>query len=194
MLFAGSECNIAALARATAQAIKQILAEGPVILVAYSLGARIALQMLCDGSVRPQKTFLVSGTCGMEDLNVREKRAATDDDLAEQLRKDGLLSFTEDWYSKDMWQDFVAHPRSAFRRFLGIASKMPASFTLYHCKSVGLDFLVERPAPSGLCFWALLQSIKAIWQHIEASCDILYTALALQSVSYRAETLRLHPA
>ena len=119
---AGHEFSIAALANATAQAIKQIIPERPVILVAYSLGARIALQMLVDGSLRPRKTFLVSATCGIEGLEQRQSRAEIDDGLAEQLRKHGLEAFTEDWYRKDMWQNFVANPRSVFRRFTCSAS------------------------------------------------------------------------
>lgn len=81
------------------------------MLVAYSLGARITLQMLADGSLSPHKTVLISATAGLEETDERRARAASDDNLAMQLRRIGLRNFTDKWYQAEMWRDLVAHPR-----------------------------------------------------------------------------------
>ena len=81
------------------------------MLVAYSLGARIALQMLADRSLSPHKTVLISATAGIEEADERKARAANDNDLAMQLRRVGLRNFTDEWYQAEMWRDFLAHPR-----------------------------------------------------------------------------------
>lgn len=120
------------MANATAKAVKQMIPEGPTILVAYSLGARIALQILADGSLSPGKTLLVSANPGLEDLEERESRKARDDVLSEQLRMNGLRSFTEKWYQADMWRDFRVHPRFASLAMLCSATKIPSCDAVCH--------------------------------------------------------------
>ena len=107
----GDAYSIGALSQAVAQLLVSIAMKEPVRLVAYSMGARIALQMLLTASPGISGALLISATAGIEDQAERQARAANDDKLAERLLRVGLNKFTSDWYKSALWTDFAAHPR-----------------------------------------------------------------------------------
>ncbi|KAL2645330.1 hypothetical protein R1flu_012917 [Riccia fluitans] len=86
------------------------LGEESVIVVGYSMGARIGLHMALENSQKVSAAIIVSGSPGLQSRAEREARAAHDDALAASLSEAGLQSFIEDWYSRPMWRSLRAHP------------------------------------------------------------------------------------
>ncbi|KAF9593768.1 hypothetical protein IFM89_025393 [Coptis chinensis] len=81
-----------------------------VVLVGYSMGARIALCMAlrCDNLVNG--VVIISGSPGLKDVRVRRRRIAQDDTRAQSLRVHGLQLFLNTWYSGELWNGLKAHP------------------------------------------------------------------------------------
>ena len=74
-----------------------------VVVVGYSLGARVALSLL--NSERISQIISLSGTCGMlDDDDKRESRRLRDEELASNLRNTSMLSFCTTWYAQPMWK------------------------------------------------------------------------------------------
>lgn len=108
---AGAACTIEAAADALRLLCEHLgIPEGST-LVGYSLGARLALRMLCSGSTAFRKAVLLSATAGIEDPIKRQDRASRDRELADNLRSKGLADFLNVWYSREMWQPLRDHPR-----------------------------------------------------------------------------------
>ncbi|CAH9131214.1 unnamed protein product [Cuscuta epithymum] len=81
-----------------------------VILVGYSMGARIALYMSLRCSAMIEGAVIVSGSPGLKDLAEREMRRAKDDFTASFLVSSGLESFLDIWYAGDLWNSLRCHP------------------------------------------------------------------------------------
>ncbi|KAF6171682.1 hypothetical protein GIB67_007203 [Kingdonia uniflora] len=81
-----------------------------VIVVGYSLGARIALHMALRCSDQIEGAVIISGSPGLKDVGVRKNRAAQDDAKAHSLTTNGLQLFIDNWYSGDLWTSLRAHP------------------------------------------------------------------------------------
>jgi len=76
---------------------------GPAVYLGYSMGARFVLHL---GLLRPDLTqglVLVGATGGIDDPDERAARRATDAARAEQLERDGLESFLDDWLAQPMF-------------------------------------------------------------------------------------------
>ncbi|KAL3698745.1 hypothetical protein R1sor_012821 [Riccia sorocarpa] len=86
------------------------LGEETVILVGYSMGARIGLHMALENGQKVSAAIIVSGSPGLQSRAAREVRAAQDDALAASLCEAGVQPFIEDWYSRPMWKSLHAHP------------------------------------------------------------------------------------
>ncbi len=79
------------------------LAPGPAILVGYSYGARIALQLAADHPTRVTGLALVSPSAGIADDEDRAARRAADEALAADLERDGIDAFVERWEALPMF-------------------------------------------------------------------------------------------
>ncbi|KAL8128672.1 hypothetical protein V2J09_017827 [Rumex salicifolius] len=82
-----------------------------VILVGYSMGARIALHMALRFGAKIRGAIIVSGSPGLRDLTARKVRAAKDDSRASTLVSLGLKSFVQSWYAGDLWCSLREHPK-----------------------------------------------------------------------------------
>ncbi|KAG9448639.1 hypothetical protein H6P81_008604 [Aristolochia fimbriata] len=82
-----------------------------IILIGYSMGARIALYMALHSGNKGKITgaVIISGSPGIKDNVARKIRASQDDVKASNLRKRGLEGFLEMWYAGDMWNSFRRH-------------------------------------------------------------------------------------
>jgi len=87
------------------------------LLVGYSMGARVALQMVLAGSSSSSSSrvcwagaVVVSGTPGMPDADLRSARISKDAELAAMLTEAGAAAFLEWWYQQPLWASFRAHP------------------------------------------------------------------------------------
>ncbi|KAG6548096.1 hypothetical protein Mapa_010376 [Marchantia paleacea] len=101
--------SVQGLASALSELVQR-LGEDHVILVGYSMGARIALHMALNNSQRVSAAVVVSGSPGLHSSAARELRAADDDALAASLCEGGIHSFVDRWYSQPMWKSLRAHP------------------------------------------------------------------------------------
>lgn len=66
-------------------------------LLGYSMGGRVALHFAVEARHRLRRLILESASPGIEDAAERARRAASDDDLAERILRDGLPAFVEEW-------------------------------------------------------------------------------------------------
>ncbi len=64
------------------------LVEGPVHLIGYSMGGRVALTLACRRPERVVSLSLIGASAGLADPAARAVRAASDDDLAADLEAD----------------------------------------------------------------------------------------------------------
>ncbi|XP_065045713.1 protein PHYLLO, chloroplastic-like isoform X3 [Musa acuminata AAA Group] len=89
---------------------------GGVILVGYSMGARIALHMALKFKEKVMGAVIVSGSPGLRDKTVRKIRGAQDESRARFLVEHGLHSFLETWYSGSLWKSLRDHPHFSYIR------------------------------------------------------------------------------
>lgn len=73
-------------------------ARGPVVLVGYSLGGRVALAWAARHAERVAALVLLAAHPGLVEPAARARRAAQDAARAARLRRQGLRAFLEAWY------------------------------------------------------------------------------------------------
>jgi 2-succinyl-6-hydroxy-2,4-cyclohexadiene-1-carboxylate synthase len=93
-------CETAGL---VADAVRGVLAEPADAaeacdVLGYSLGARVALHLLTGTDLRARRVVLIGGTAGVEDAGDRERRRASDNELADRLEASGdVEAFVDSW-------------------------------------------------------------------------------------------------
>ena len=101
------------------------LAKNPCdVLVGYSMGGRIALELASKQPELAPRLVLFSTSTGLHDADDRRARAEQDDARAVDLREHGMLEFTRHWYELPMFAQFRAHAsftRTRARRVIGDA-------------------------------------------------------------------------
>ena len=96
------------------------------LLVGYSMGGRIALELAAARPALAPRLMLLSASPGLpltqaadvdanraasrEDEAARAKRRAEDDARAAEILRDGLDAFVERWYQLPLFAPFAAHP------------------------------------------------------------------------------------
>jgi 2-succinyl-6-hydroxy-2,4-cyclohexadiene-1-carboxylate synthase len=90
-------------------AIASLAGGGPIDLIGYSLGARIALASAVHHPESVHRLVLISGTAGIEDSEERERRRGADEAMADRLEASGdLAGFLADWLAKPMFASLGA--------------------------------------------------------------------------------------
>jgi 2-succinyl-6-hydroxy-2,4-cyclohexadiene-1-carboxylate synthase len=86
--------------------VAEVLASlaGPLPLVGYSQGGRMALGVALERPELVSNLVLVSASAGIEDEVEREERNRADATLAEELREGGLSSFLDRWLGQTMFE------------------------------------------------------------------------------------------
>lgn len=105
-------CTIKSVASALLTSLEKMGAE-KCIIIGYSLGARIALQMAAlssDRSVRIVKVVSISGSAGILDSAQRQARTMQDSKLATKLEMHGFESFVNHWYQGSLWTGLRQRP------------------------------------------------------------------------------------
>ena len=72
-------------------------------LLGYSMGGRLALFLACAYPSRFRALVLESASPGLADGRARAERRRRDNQLADQIEKDGVASFVADWESLPLW-------------------------------------------------------------------------------------------
>ncbi|MFM7262074.1 MAG: alpha/beta fold hydrolase [bacterium] len=98
-----------------AAALAAHLADRPCeLLVGYSMGGRIALELAATRPDLVPRLLLLAANPGIDDavdgVGSRARRASEDDERSAQLLLDGLDAFTEHWYRLPLFAPFVRHP------------------------------------------------------------------------------------
>ncbi|KAJ4798965.1 2-succinyl-5-enolpyruvyl-6-hydroxy-3-cyclohexene-1-carboxylate synthase [Rhynchospora pubera] len=94
--------------------VDEITTEG-VVLVGYSMGARIAMHMTLN-SEKVKGAVIISGSPGLKQKSNRRIRQAIDKSRANLLMSHGLQNFLKTWYSTKLWSSLREHPH--FNRVL----------------------------------------------------------------------------
>jgi 2-succinyl-6-hydroxy-2,4-cyclohexadiene-1-carboxylate synthase len=79
------------------------------LLVAYSMGARLALHALLAVPSCASAAVLISGTPGIDDESARADRRRSDEALASRIERIGTPAFIDEWLAQPM---FANAPRS----------------------------------------------------------------------------------
>ncbi|WOK95438.1 protein PHYLLO, chloroplastic isoform X2 [Canna indica] len=87
---------------------------GRVILVGYSMGARIALHMALKYKEQVAGAVIISGSPGLRDGTSKRIRAAQDEAKASFLVEHGLECFLDTWYSGNLWKSLRDHPHFSY--------------------------------------------------------------------------------
>ncbi|XP_006647426.2 protein PHYLLO, chloroplastic [Oryza brachyantha] len=87
------------------------ITDGKVLVVGYSMGARIALHMALNQNHKISGAVIISGSPGLRDEASKRHRSAVDKSRAHFLSYCGLESFLETWYSAKMWASLREHPK-----------------------------------------------------------------------------------
>ncbi len=80
------------------------------LLVGYSMGGRIALELAATRPSLAPRLLLLAASPGIEAADERARRAAEDDARAEAILHDGLDRFVDAWYRLPIFAPFAAHP------------------------------------------------------------------------------------
>jgi 2-succinyl-6-hydroxy-2,4-cyclohexadiene-1-carboxylate synthase len=140
------------------------------ILMGYSLGARLALELVCQGLVRPRAMILLSGTPGLEDPAERAIRRAEDDARADAIMTLGASAFLESWRQTPLI-------RSQERACVRLKNAMQAGRS-QHC-SAGLAGAVSSLSPGRIPHrWDDLAAIETPTLLVSGSEDPKYSHLA----------------
>ncbi len=73
------------------------------VLVGYSMGARLALQVAVDHPEVLGGLVLVGGTAGIDDPAERVRRRSADDALADDLERIGVPAFVDRWVAQPLF-------------------------------------------------------------------------------------------
>lgn len=88
----------------------------PADVVGYSMGARVALQLVLDHPVAVRRLVLESPSAGIADPAERARRRASDDELAARIERDGVPAFVERWEALPIFASHATLPPAARRR------------------------------------------------------------------------------
>jgi len=81
---------------------------GPATYLGYSMGARFVLHLALARPELTQGLVLVGGTGGIDDPAARADRKRADAARADQLERDGLPSFLDDWLAQPLFAGLPA--------------------------------------------------------------------------------------
>jgi 2-succinyl-6-hydroxy-2,4-cyclohexadiene-1-carboxylate synthase len=79
------------------------LADGPCVLVGYSMGGRIALYTALALPGLVERLVLVGASPGMADAAEREERRRADDALADRIESIGVEAFAQEWGAQELF-------------------------------------------------------------------------------------------
>jgi len=94
--------TFAGAARVVVESIQHV-ASGPVHLVGYSMGGRLALYVALQKPTLFASLVAESATAGIQDSNERKQRTQTDATLAKRILETPLENFFREWYTQALF-------------------------------------------------------------------------------------------
>jgi len=89
--------------------------DGPVPVLGYSQGARIALLLALDHPELISQLILVSGSPGISADAVRARRRQTDEAVAAEIEAVGVEAFLDSWLTQPLTSNAAVSPETASR-------------------------------------------------------------------------------
>ncbi len=99
--------SIAAAARALEQRLHARPAD---LVVGYSMGGRIALELAAMSDAPSTHAMLLSTSVGLRDESERLQRRHEDDERSRAIHRDGLDAFVDAWYRLPLFASLRRHP------------------------------------------------------------------------------------
>jgi 2-succinyl-6-hydroxy-2,4-cyclohexadiene-1-carboxylate synthase len=131
---AGSDAvrvDLPTTARLVAEAVRALVGEGPIDVLGYSLGARIALHVVTMSDLSVGGVVLIGGTAGLDDPVERERRRAADDALADRLEATGDVEvFVDQWLGGPLFERLSLTAGDRTERLRNSAAGLAASLRL----------------------------------------------------------------
>lgn len=140
-----------------------------VILVGYSMGARISLHMALKCWDKVQGAVIVSGSPGLADPSARMLRRTKDDSRASFLVSYGLDFFLDSWYAEDLWNSLRNHPH-----FKTVFANRLQHDDLHNLAKVLSDLSIGRQQP----LWEDLKDCKVPLHLIVGENDAKFKKIA----------------
>lgn len=100
---------------------------GRALVVGYSMGGRLALQMAVDRPDAVAGLLLVGATAGIDDPVGRAERRRADEALASDIEADGVRGFLDRWMALPLFTGFRAGPADLAARRANRAEGLAAS-------------------------------------------------------------------
>ena len=157
----------------TLEALARTLDElriGPVDLLGYSQGARLALGLALEWPGRVRRLILESGTAGLTRSRDRRIRQRRDEALARDILRDGVEAFVDRWESLPLFAGLRRLPRglaSSLRRERLACSERGLASSL---RSVGLGLQPN--------YWPRLASLRVPTLLLSGRRDVKFTEIA----------------
>jgi len=161
----GFDDTLAALARTL-----DGLRSGPVDLLGYSQGARLALGLALEWPGRVRRLILEGGTAGLTRSRDRRLRQRRDEALARDIEMHGVEAFVDRWESRPLFAGLRKLP-------LGLASSLRKARLA--CSERGLASSL-RSAGLGLQpnYWPRLATLRLPALLLSGQRDVKFTAIA----------------
>ncbi|HEX7096941.1 MAG TPA: alpha/beta fold hydrolase [Acidimicrobiales bacterium] len=118
--------------RATFEEGAQLLGEagGRAIYIGYSMGGRYALRLALDRPELVRALVLIGASPGIDDDTEREARRAADERRAEQLERDGVEAFVDDWLRQPLFATLPPDAAHRDERLRNTAAGLASSLRL----------------------------------------------------------------
>ena len=142
--------------------------QGPVVLVGYSMGGRLALAWAARHPARVRGVALLAAHPGLVDRDARARRAALDEHRAQTLLRHGLDAFLQIWYAQPL---FALHQRPRARAAL-VAARRGQDPRAMAAVLVGMSPGRQPP------LWDALHHLAPRVVYAAGRWDVKYTALA----------------
>jgi 2-succinyl-6-hydroxy-2,4-cyclohexadiene-1-carboxylate synthase len=111
-----------------AETVRAVVAEEPCDVLGYSLGARVALNVLTASNLSVSRAVLIGVTGGIEDVGERERRRAADQALADRLEASGDVdNFLDEWLRGPLFERLAASAADRTERLRNSAAGLAAS-------------------------------------------------------------------
>ncbi len=154
---------------------------GPLVVVGYSLGGRVALAWAARRPERVRALALVATHPGLADPAQRARRAALDDRRAHAIRTQGLAAFLRAWYDQPLFA-LRQRPRARAALVAARARQDPAAMA-----AVVAGLSPGRQPP----LWDALARLAPRVFYVAGRRDAKYTALARRLSRFHPPLMRI---
>ena len=123
--------DLPATASLVAEAARTVVGDEPCVLLGYSLGARVALQVALGADLPLRRVVFIGVTAGLEDPAARERRRQADDSLADELEASGDVEhFIDTWLHGPMFERLTPDEAGRAERLRNSAHGLASSLRL----------------------------------------------------------------